>query len=269
MWISCRIKTDSHILNEASFRLLKLPESNIRVGTVTDREFQLSIRAIDIDGIPERSQVHHAHHVIKAFLIALNVAALGMFYWSVDPWVHPVLALTDDLENSNPRAGALIATPDYTFETLKALEESEVQNAVIIFGVLARERSLDLEAEYSKGLLLLRMNFYDINFRRESFSCFYRALEHFVASRLLKVKKLKNELRDLQRGVSQLGASSELVNELREVYATRSSQVAHSQILPRDITFDEVMKAKVFLDFVMHKTFKAEGERLLEERRHA
>ena len=269
MWVSCRIRTDSHVLTDAAFRLLKLPESNIRVSEVTAHDFLLWIRGIEDRAVPERTHVHHGHHVIRAFLIALNVAAFGMFYWSAEPWVHPVLFLSDDLDGTNHRAGALVVTSSHSLETLKTLDENEVQNAVIIFGVLARERNTVLEGEYSKGLLLLRMNFYDVNFRREAFLCFYRALENFVARRILQVKKLKNELRDLQRGLVQIGASQELVDELAEVYTTRSSQVAHAQVTPREISFDDVMKAKVFLDFVMHKTFKAQGVQMLEARRNA
>jgi len=269
MWISCRIKTDSHILTDTAFRLLKLPESNIRVAEVAEHEFLLAIRSIEDQGSSERFRVRQGHHVIRAFLVALNVAALGMFYWSAEPWVHPVLFLSDDLEKRDHRVGALVVTSSHTFETFKTLDEFEVQNAVIIFGVLARERNIGLEGEYAKGLLLLRMNFYDLNFRREAFLCFYRALEHFVATRILQVKKLKNELRDLQRALAKIGASKALVDELREVYATRSSQVAHAQVTQREISFDDVMKAKVFLDFVMHKTFKAQGVQMLEARRNA
>lgn len=81
--------------------------------------------------------------------------------------------------------------------------------------------------------------------------------------------KLRSKLRDFKRALAQVGASQELVEELREVYAIRSSQVAHSQINQREITFDEVMKAKVFLDFVMHKTFKAQANEIMEGRRNA
>jgi len=113
------------------------------------------------------------------------------------------------------------------------------------------------------------MNFYELNFRREAFLCFYRALEHFVAARILGVKKLKNELRDLQGGLAKVGASQNFQDELREIYAIRSSQVAHSQVGQREITLDEVLKTKVFLDFIMHKTFKEQADRIMQERRDA
>lgn len=264
MWVSCRIGTASHSLESSAFRVLQLPESNIRVSDVREKDFRLSFGGFEDRDASERTKVHHAHNGARAFLVALNVATMGMFYWASEPWVHPVYELSDGPGLAAARLGALIVRSTNIFEKIKPLTELEVQNALIIFGMFAREESQHMEAEYAKGLLLLRMNFYEINFHREAFMCFWRALENFVASRILKVKRLKNELRDLQRGLSQIGAPAELVGELKEVYATRSSQVAHAQTVPRDVSFDDVMKAKVFLDFVMHKTFRAQGVKILE-----
>jgi len=268
MWISCRIRSDSHTLTEPPFRLFQSTESNIRVHGVRERDFVLSVRALN-ENDPEPSQVHHGHHVTNAVLISFNVGCLGSFYWNEDPWVHPVLTVADDLDGTNARSAALIVTSDTTHEDLRPIADRDLYNTALIFGIVAREDSRVLTGEYCRGLLLLRMNFYELNFRREAFMCFYRALEHFVASRILGVKKLQNELRDLQRGIGSLGASADLVNELKEIYAIRSSQVAHSQIGQRDITLDEVLKTKIFLDFVMHKTFKEQANRLMESRREA
>ena len=267
MWISCHIKSDSHILTEAAFRVLTLQESNIRVADVSAHEFLLSVRSFDDLDSQDHPHLHQGHSVIRAFLVAINVATFGMFYWSAEPWVHPVLFMSEKLEIAGRGISALVAKSDNTFDTRKKLDDREVQNALIIFGILAREKKPTLEEEYSKGLLLLRMNFYEFNFRREAFLCFYRGLENFVAMRILKVKKLKNELRDLQRAIASIGGSQQIVDELREVYTTRSSQVAHAQGAPRNISFEDVMKAKVFLDFVIHKTFKTQGIKILESRR--
>lgn len=268
MWISCRVRSDSHTLTDAPFRLLQLPDSTIRVQCVRERDFVISVRALD-EAQVEAAKVHYAHHTINAALIALNAGTIGSFYWYNDPWVHPVLTIADDVEGRNAKGSALIVESNTTYEELKALEEQDIYNSMLIFGIVAREDSNVLTGEYCRGLLLLRMNFYELNFRREAFLCFYRALEHFVAARILRVKKLRNELRDLQRGLAMMGASQEAQDELRELYAIRSSQVAHSQIGQRDITSDEVIKIKAFLDFIMHKTFKKEANQIMRERRDA
>lgn len=113
------------------------------------------------------------------------------------------------------------------------------------------------------------MNVLELNFRREAFLCFYRALEHFAANRILKVRRLSNELRDLQRAMRTLTDDDELIEELRTVYKIRSSQVAHSQDVQHDVSQDDLMKTKVFLDFVMHKTFKDEANIVMSARRAA
>lgn len=268
MWISCRIRSDSHTLTEPPFRFFQLPDSNIRVHHVQERDFIISVRALE-ESINETVQLHHGHQVINGLLIALNAGAIGSFYWHNDPWVHPVLTIADDLDGTNTRASAFVVGSDTAHEELKALDENDIYNAVLIFGIVAREESIVLRGEYCRGLLLLRMNFCELNFRREAFLCFYRALEHFVASRILGVKKLQNELRDLQRGLAKVGASHDIQHELRDLYVIRSSQVAHSQIGQREITLDEVLKIKVFLDFIMHKTFKEQANSLMQVRRNA
>lgn len=265
MWVSCRIRSESHTLSDQPFRLFQTTESNIRVHDVNERDFVLSVR-IRNEADSEHIQLHHGNNLIRTFLIALNVGALGSFYWYDDPWVHPVLTVRDDFASSAHRMTALVVESSTAYEELVPLVESNVYNVGLVFGILARETSMVLTGEYCRGLLLLRMNFYDLNFRKEAFMCFYRALEHFVAARLLGVKRLSNELRDLKRGLAGLTKDQALIDELNEVYKVRSSQIAHSQTNQREITFDEVMKAKVFLDFVMHKKFKSDANQLLASR---
>lgn len=204
--------------------------------------------------------MHHAHNVICALLVALNVGAIGSFYWYDDPWAHPVLGMAEDLEGRNSRHAALVVRSDTTHDELRPLEEHDLYATALIFGIVAREKSKVLTGEYCRGLLLLRMNFYDLNFRREAFLCFYRALEHFVAVRILGVKRLTKELIQLKQGLKKIGAPQDLLDEVREIYSIRSSQVAHAQGPQRDVTLDEVLKTKVFLDFVMHRTFKEQAD---------
>lgn len=212
-------------------------------------------------------KLHEAHHIIRTFLVSFNVASIGYFYWANAPWLHPILSTSSDLDGANSSDTALIAEPQHTFERRELLTKLAVQNAILIFGIFARERSFALDTEYVKGILLLRMQFCDIHFRTDAFMCFYRALEFFVASRLLKVKKLTNELKDLQRGLATIGLDGGVLDEFKQIYIIRSSLAAHTQTQPRAVTFDEVMKAKVFLDFVIHKTFVAQGNALMQVRR--
>ena len=265
MWISCRIRSDSHTLSAEPLRLFQLEASNIRIHHIQEHDFFVSVRALNPDA-PEPNQLHDGHRVISALIIALNVGALGTFSWYRDPWVHPILTVTDDFDGSNPHAGALVVESETKYEVTQALTDVDVENIALVFGIVARERSTALTGEYSRGLLLLRMNFVDLNFRREAFMCFYRALEHFASARILKVQKLTNELKGLQNALRHVTKDEELIAEVREIYRVRSSQVAHSQNEQREVTLDDVLKTKVLLDFFMHKTFKDEANREMEKR---
>jgi hypothetical protein len=259
MWVSSKIRTDSHTLTSEAFRLFQNPESNIRIHTVREHDFVLSVRPVD-QNAPEPAQIHDCNRVINAMLIALNVGALGTFTLDEDPWAHPILTVADDLDGKNWRKAALVINPETEYPERQKINDLNVEHSALIFGIIARERTSVLVGEYLRGMLLLRLNILELNFRRESFLCFYRALEHFVANRILKVRKLSNELRDLQRAIRTLTSDEELIDELRTVYRIRSSQVAHSQNEQVEISHDDLLKTKVFLDFVIHKTFKAEAD---------
>lgn len=266
MWISCRIKSHSHTLDNEAFRLLQSDATNMRVHKVSEQEFTLSVRPRHPES-PEFEQLAEAHQVILCFLIALNVGSLGAFAWAEEPWVHPVFAVTEDMEGTRGYRAAIVAQSSMQHGELTELKEADVYSVVLVFGIVARERTSVLTGEYARGLLLLRMNFAELNFRREAFMCFYRAFEHFIASRILKVSKLGNELKDLQRGLRTITQSQEIIDEFRSIYAIRSSQAAHSQVKQREITLEEVLKVKVFLDMVMNTEFKREANAEMLARR--
>lgn len=263
MWTSCVVETSSHELTAEPFSLLANDQLNMRIRVLSESELLISVRHIGADNEAHIQKVHTAHQVIRMLLISLNVASLGYFYWKNAPWLHPILITSEDLAETNQANSALLAIPVHSFEKKSQITKLDAQNAILIFGILAKERTFDLDEEYTKGILLLRMQFCDVEFRREAFLCFYRALEYFIASRVLKVKKFTNELKDMQRGLASVGLKNIILDEFKEIYTIRSSQAAHSQITPRKITFEEVMKAKVFLDFVIHKTFVTQATEIL------
>lgn len=268
MWVSTRIRSDSHTLTTDAFHLFQQVDSNIQIHEVREHDLVLSVRSLnEHDSEPE--QIHDCHRVINAMLIALNVGTFGTFTLDEDPWAHPVLTVADDLEGKNSHKAALILKPKTAYPDRQQLTVHDVENSALVFGIVAREQTPVLNGEYLRGLLLMRLNVLELNFRRESFLCFYRALEHFAANRILKVRKLSNELRDLQRAMRTLTKDEELIDELRTVYRIRSSQVAHSQNDQVEISHEDLLKTKVFLDFVMHRTFKAEADIEMLARRDA
>lgn len=269
MWTSCELQTSSHSLSQEAFSVFASSQGNTRIQVLSSSELRISVQHIGDASDSTLDKLAAAHHAIQLYLIALNVASLGYFYWKQAPWLHPVFTLSKELGGANATQSALIATPEHTYPAIEPVSKLMVQNAILVFGMLAKERTFALDSEYAKGLLLLRMRFANVHFRTEAFMCFYRALEYFIASRVLGLSKLSNELKDIQRGLELVGLGGILAKEFKEIYVLRSSQAAHTQVTPRDLTFDEVMKAKIFLDFVIHKTFVAQGNAIMQSKADA
>jgi hypothetical protein len=266
MWASCILRSDAHRIEPDSFRRFLSDEINTRILRLDDNRIRVSVRAHQAsESIDEH--LHHAHHVIKAVVLALNVGSLGHFYWEEGPWAHPRLTITDELDGLNRRDFAIVAKPESPdFGEPRAFSDSDEYRTVLVFGVFARGSANVLENEYCRGLLLHRMQYCEIDFRREAYMCFYRVLEHFVTRRILGVPKLQNELRDIQSCIRKLGFGEMLINEMKELYQIRSSQTAHAQNIPRKITLDEVMKIKIYVDALLNKTLLAEGNAIMERK---
>ena len=149
MWISCRIKSYSHTLGNEAFRLLQSDATNMCIHKVSEREFTLSVRPRHPES-PEFEQLAEAHQVILCFLIALNVGSLGTFIWAEEPWVHPVFAITEDMEGKRGYRAALIAQSSMQCGELTEIKEADIYSAILVFGIVARERTSVLTGEYGK-----------------------------------------------------------------------------------------------------------------------
>src|SRR6266850_6080701 len=99
-------------LSSAAFRVLQLDQAPLRVSDVKEDSFRLAFGHFNDGDAPERTKVHHAHNGTRAFLVALNVATIGLFYWATDPWVHPVYGLQDTPDEEPNRVGSLVVQPN-------------------------------------------------------------------------------------------------------------------------------------------------------------
>lgn len=268
MWASCILQSDTHIIELDSLNLLQSEELNIRAVRIDGKRLRAHVRA----PIPSTrdEHLHHAHHAIKALVLSLNVGSFGHFYWESGPWAHPILTLSDNLDGAPQQRVALVTEPvAASFGEPRPFSQMDEYRSVLLFGVFARGSAHVLESEYCRGLLLFRMQFCDIDFRRDAFMCFYRVLEHFLTRRVLGRPRLQNELKDIQSCIRQLGLGEDIVDEMKELYLVRGSQTAHAQNLQRQITADEVMKIKVFVDAILFKILLNEANEIMERRQGA
>ena len=130
---------------------------------------------------------------------------------------------------------------------------------------LGHEKDRPLTTEYIKGLYNLHNGFFDINFMNESFSNFYKAFEYFCTERMLQVKKLKNEKKQLRCVLSDFGFKDDALKDFDKIYFTRCNLAMHAQKGLQAIDKEVVIRIKIFLDSIMHKYYQPVWEKILKK----
>ena len=149
MWISCVLISEGHLIEHSSFRRFQSEEANVRASRIDDNRIRLSVRANP--SLPESENIRNAHVITKALILALNVGALGYFYWENDPWVHPQFTITDDIGGDARKTIALIAAPRVgDSEHRFPFSDMDEYRTALVFGVFARGSTHVLEDEYCR-----------------------------------------------------------------------------------------------------------------------
>jgi hypothetical protein len=259
----CEIEAQSHIFSESAFSILKSRESSIRLLEINNNIIKIELADLQRIGRSQDNYILASFTIASNFLIALNIAAIGLFTWTSGsrlfwPFEH---------YSENIKKGIILLISKgipYPAER-RPLSEEDVRTAIMIFGALCGEGDQTFRREYLKGIIHINAGFGDLSFHREAFGNFYRALEYFVTARVLKRDKLSNELREIKEGLGKMGMRQEHVDEFASLYKIRSEQIMHAQKTPKEIDFEDVIKIKVFSDYALHKYFKAKAVSDLEE----
>lgn len=260
--LSCVIHSHSHFLEDKAFAVLMREEAATQVTKVTKAQIEATIKATKENFRTIEDFFPTAHLIASNFIMSLNIASLGHFTWVAGNQLYPTYDV-DPIDKS--KRIVLSAEPTFPSEE-RYLTESEVRQAAIIYGSILREIDQNIRQEYVKGILHLGLSFGDINFNKEAFGNFYRSFEYFVTRKILQVKKLKNEEKELTKAIKSAGLSKEVVEEFNGLYRIRSEQVMHAQRPQVEITQDDVLKMKVFTDFLLHRHYTAIANKWLEDR---
>jgi hypothetical protein len=253
------------MLNESAFAILMSEEPLVRVIDIRDDRFKVEVRMTEEMRKFNKDYFGYGFLVSSNFLMALNIATLGHFTWAVG---NRMFWHCEHIGPSGKIEQILMNSQDVSFPVeKKLLTEGEVRNSVIIAGSLLRESDPDFRKEYLKGIIHLNAGFGDLVFHREAFANFYRSFEYFVTTRVLKKKKLANEVKDLKEGIRLLGLPEKFTEEFINLYKKRSEQVMHAQRSPKEIDLEDVLKVKVFTDFALHRYYRARADEWLEQQR--
>lgn len=262
MKIAFDIRSQSHRISNGCFDFFTQNATGFEITRLSDATFTLSVDTRTFENFGSDNPLFHAHWSASCFLISLNIATIGYFCWNESPSLHPIYRVQ---ESSAGEFGHDVTWQQQSQEMcteLRELTDLDVENVVIIFGSLSHDQDSNFRIEYLKGLLHIGVSHVDVSFYREAFGNFYRCVEAFITQRVLHVKQLSSEVKDIQRGLKLLGVGDDvLLAAFKEIYAIRSNQFAHAQKPQLPFEFDNVLKVKAFADLVMYKYYRAQADR--------
>jgi hypothetical protein len=242
-------------------------KTSLAISDVQDRSFLVTLT----NDIEEVRTVGHfvatAHNAISALVMAINVASLGHFTWASKSTLYSPYVLTDPTASDSTARVSIRAVQSASKVAIRKITEEEVRRTALLFIALAKERDDNVRAEYIKGIIHLGLDVYGMSFYKDAFANFYRSLEFLVTERILKVKNLANEQRDIQNALDSLGFSRDIVDEFGSLYRLRCGQVMHAQKKQTEIQVDDAHKMKVILDAVLFKLYRPVWEKTLRKTR--
>lgn len=147
---------------------------------------------------------------------------------------------------------------NYKFnEDLLEINKDLVWRSLKIMIALGGERDQVFISEYIKGIYNLHNTFFNINFKNESFSNFYRAFEYFCTTKILNLKKLTNEKTQLKSVLSEFGFKQDVLEVFDSIYVVRCNEIMHAQKgLNTEVDMETLVRLKIFLDSILHKYYE-------------
>jgi len=261
--IRTKILSHHHLLTDDAFEYFQKSDLLLQVSDVKKSSFIVSCYRTEGDKIPE---VFYAksHDIISHFLMAINVATLGHFTWDFR-FVSPAPYLYVDAQNNKSKF-LFGDSPKY----ISAEEPLQIQKPLIwrtlqLLLALGNEKDRTLKTEYIKGLYNFHNAFFDIQFLNEAFSNFYKAFEFLCTKRMLRVKKLSNEKKQLRGVLSEFGFEENILDEFDKIYLIRCNMAMHAQKGLQAIDKEAVVRIKIFLDSIMHKYYQPVWEKILKK----
>lgn len=260
--IRTKILSHHHRLTNEAFDLFQRDDLLFRISDVEEHSFVISCYKTENDNYLELFY-GKSHDIVSYFLISINVATLGNFSWDFQfVSAAPYLLIDHDQNTSQFLYNAPNKYINILGEYLD-INKKLVWRTLQLFLALGHEKDSSLKKEYIKGLYNFHHGFFDIEFTNEAFSNFYKAFEYFCTTKMLKVKKLSNEKKELRGVLSDFGFDNKILEEFDRLYQIRCEQAMHAQRGLKSIDKETVLKLKIFLDLIMHKYYQPLWEKVL------
>lgn len=263
VFVRTKVVSHYYLLTEDAFEYFRKPELLIEVSDVKENSFLLSCYKTASDPSLE---IFYAkcHDIISHFLLAINVATLGHFTWDFRFVSQAPYLFVDEHNNISHFLFSEFAKYKNNEQPLE-INKGLMWRTLQLFLAIGNEQDRSLKKEYIKGLYNLHHSFFDIEFLNEAFSSFYKTFEFFCTARLLKVKKLTNEKRQLRKVLADFGFEEAVLTDFDKLYQIRCNQAMHAQKSLDSIDKEAVIKMKIFLDSIMHKFYQPIWEKILKK----
>lgn len=254
--LACPITSYSHRLNSNALKLLQSGNAFIGVSDVTEHSFFARVMNLQKTDSLDKFMAT-AQQSVSYLLMVFNLGTLGHFIWSRNEQdIYPQFSIVDPTDNTAIKMLKHSPNKMFPVEELRDLTEEELRRTALLFIAIAKDPIKQVAQEYLKGVYHLSLEIFEMRFDREAFANFYRSLEFFITDRVLKVRKLDNEVQDIKRGIREIGLGEVLAEEFEDLYRTRSEQVMHAQREQVNLDRDSVLKMKMIADAVMNKVYE-------------
>jgi len=245
--VSYSHKLDSKVFEEWNKNI----GSNLDMPTLFEKINEQNIRVTF--HLPEKLNADvykKSFRMATILLVSFNVATLGHIWWSPALW--PYKFKIYDLPSNQKVTTKFIFTEKRDWGS-RVLEEEDLRKTAILFPIVAKLDEKFFEF-YSIAMTLLSSPTIEHSFYQEIFANFYKIIERFAATEIVKTQRLKDiNLNKLKEIYKDLGSSDEFLEELNGLYQLRGSTVMHSLGKDKPVTFEEAGKCKIFADFLLHK----------------
>lgn len=260
------VVSHSHRMTPDALAALTSGESYVWFSDVS--EFALFLRVRNHFGMASREDfIQFGHYSLSMLLIALNVSTCNHFTWAVNARCpYPQYSLADRSTADPVTSVSVHHDIRFPEEEIRDITADDLQRAQLLFLALAKENEpLTIREEYIKGAFHLGHSLVELDFRRDAFGNFYRALEFFITRKVLGATKLKNEVASVAKALGNLGLPDEFVAEYNRLYRLRPEQVMHAQRPQSPLEWEDVVSLKRLLDCVIASVYGSVVEAALKE----
>ena len=251
--LTLRLHTPTHSIRPKALKWWNESVDRVKLHSVDTKKDQLLIKAVLPDGVTADRLFNAGKALGDHILIALNIASLGYFYWSLPPHLETYAEAVVDLDR---KAALQLRRPTRMFPDLghrKVLDDGRLQDAVTVMAILigiTDRAEADAYEHYLMALKLMARTDVHLDVSGQAFGEFYLCLDKAVKTYELPTDdppsiRLQTILAGQIKGFDDAPKTVEWGEQYRATGKATSG-----------VGLDNAMVLKILTDFYLLKTLK-------------